>query len=197
MVKNGQKYLKKEVVEMKKIIGFAKIFAKIFFGIDDPKEMRKRGLTMAVAIPAIRWMDWMLMGATATLVAFLKRFSLGDVVIFFVLWTGNIILSGAVVFANDKSGVDLTAMEAVRRLTDAAIAKSKVTGIILEVLIIFRLLIWDGPDQFIIFLRGRLNSKMTKILVFVSASGFQMAIWTYLYILGYENFTELFKAIIN
>ncbi|OPY78766.1 MAG: hypothetical protein A4E65_02124 [Syntrophorhabdus sp. PtaU1.Bin153] len=178
-----------------RIINFVRRFAKIFFGAESPDEMKRKGIAMAVAIPAVRWIDWILAGLTATLVAFFKEKGLGNVLIFFILWLGNIALSGAIVFANDKTKIDLTAMEAIRRLVDAAIAKSKFTGVILEILILGRLLIWDGPDQFIIFFRFRLKNPIAKIILFILASGFQMMIWTFLYILGYENFKELFKAI--
>jgi hypothetical protein len=86
-------------------------------------------------------------------------------------------------------------MEGLRRLINAGIEKSKVSGLIIETLIIVRLIIWDGPDRFVIFFRSRLNSQQSKVAIFVIASAIQMAIWTAIYVAGYENFSEVFKSL--
>jgi hypothetical protein len=148
---------------------------------------------MMLVVPAIRWGEWALMGATASLVAMLKLYGVGDVSVFFILWIGNLVLSGAIVKFNDSTEVDITLMEGLRRLVDAAFVKSKIAGIVIEALVLIRLIIWDGASYFIIFFRSRITKRSTKILIFVAASGIQMAAWTMLYIAGYNKFSDLLK----
>ncbi len=172
-----------------------KKFSKIFFGAESIEEMKKRGLALSLAVPAFRWADWALVGATATLVAFLKQFNLSDLAIFAVLWIGNILLSWSIVFANSKSEIDFTLMEGLRRLINVSLEKSKLTGTILEALIFMRLLIWDGADHIVIFFNHKLSSKLLKATTLIVCSAIQMSIWTVLYVYGYNNFLELFEKL--
>jgi len=172
---------------------------KIFFGVENAAEMRKKGLALALVVPAVRWGEWALVGATATLVALLKticikEYCFTDIGIFFVLWIGNLFLSGGIVKLNQSlADVDVTLMEGLRRLIDAAIHKSKLWGWILEAVILVRLIIWDGAAYFIIFFHKRINMQWKKRAAFILASGVQMAIWTVLYLAGFNSFSELFK----
>jgi hypothetical protein len=162
--------------------------------------MRKRGLSMALIVPAIRWGEWALLGATGTLVIILKSanfwgYELTDLEIFFILWIGNMLIEASMVWFNDKVDVDVTLMEGLRRLVDTAFLKSKIAGLIIEIIVVIRLVVWDGSGYFIIFFRDRLSKKATQLAFFVLASGFQMAIWTALYVAGYKGFSELFKKL--
>ncbi|NTW89349.1 MAG: hypothetical protein HGB37_00320 [Candidatus Moranbacteria bacterium] len=165
----------------------------IFFGVDSPEEMKKKGLVLSAAVPAIKWVDWVLVGATATAVGFLKNQGFPEWGIFLILWVTNMALSASVVIAAEKTSLDLTLMEALRRLIDAAIEKSRVTGLMLESVVLIRLLLWDGADQFVIFLKRRIPNFRLLAVVFVMASAIQMAVWTVLYGLGYDNFSDLFR----
>jgi hypothetical protein len=174
-----------------------KKFLQIFFGVSSVEEMRKRGLSMALIIPAIRWGEWALLGATGALVTVLKSvsfwgFQVTDIGIFLILWIGNMAIEASMVWFNDKVDVDVTLMEGLRRLVDNAFLKSKIAGLIIETIVVIRLVVWDGSGYFIIFFRDRLSKKATQLVLFVLASGFQMAIWTALYVAGYEGFLELF-----
>jgi hypothetical protein len=171
-----------------------KTLLKIFFGFDNVVEMRKRGLSMALIVPAIRWGEWMLMGMTASLVVLLKTYNLGDVEIFFILWIGNLVIATAMVKFNDSTDVDVTLMEGLRRLVDAAFQKAWFAGLVIEIIVLIRLIVWDGAGYFIIFFRNRIEALSVKIAVFIIASGFQMAVWCVLYIYGYDNFSSLLKT---
>ncbi|MDD5464451.1 MAG: hypothetical protein PHP62_04840, partial [Candidatus Moranbacteria bacterium] len=170
-----------------------KTLAKIFFGVDSFEEMKKRGFSMMLIVPAIRWGEWVLLGTTASVVIALKAWGFGDVSIFFILWIGNLTIEFLMVEFNDSTEIDVTLMEGLRRLVDTAFTKSIFAGIVIEALVILRLVIWDGSAYFIIFFRNRLQSRTVKNGLFIFASGFQMAVWTGLYIYGYNNFSELFK----
>lgn len=170
-----------------------KTLAKIFFGVDTFEAMKKKGFSMMLIVPAIRWGEWMLLGITGMLVVILKSWGIGDVSIFFILWGGNLVIETAMVLFNDSTEVDVTLMEGLRRLVDMAFQKSIIAGSIIEIIVIIRLIIWDGAAYFIIFFRNRLTGKFAKISLFIFAAGFQMAVWTLLYICGYNSFWELVR----
>lgn len=167
-------------------------FISVFLGAESVEEMRKKGLTLSLAVPVIRWMDWVLMGATASFVGFLKFHAVPEWVIFLILWILNMVLSASVIFAAVKTGTDLTLMEGLRRLVDAVIGKSKTAGLMLEAVVIGRLLLWDGADQFIVFLKRRIVGVPARVAAFILVSGFQMAVWTVLYGAGYDSLSRLF-----
>lgn len=171
-----------------------KALAKIFFGVDSYAEMKKRGFSMALIVPAIRWSEYMIMGATATLVAILKAWGLAELSIFFIIWIGNLIISASIVKFNDSTEVDVTLMESLRRLVDAAFQRSKFAGVVIEILVLIRLIIWDGAPYFIIFFRKRLEKKSTQLMLFITVSFVQMAVWTLLYSRGYDGFSDLLKT---
>lgn len=164
-----------------------KKITQTFLGAEDSVEQKKKGAMIAVLFPAYTWFHWALVGVAVSITAFLKHHAVSGLIIFLVLWIGNMIICGAVILFNDESGIDLTLMEGTRRLIDKAIQKSRFAGLLVETLIIIWLIVWDGPDMFIIFYRQKLNGKALRFLAFIAASAFQMAIWTKLYIIGYTD----------
>lgn len=175
----------------------AKKFAKFFLGVDDESILMEKGLEVGLLFGALNILDYTLVGVTAVIVGFLRYHELSEVQIFLILWIGNMILSGTTVYAQRKTGIDMTLMEGLRRVVNAAIEKNRTKGLLLESLIITRLIIWNGPDQFILFFHERIVTRGGKAAMFVFASAIQMAVWTGLYSIGYDSFTELFKAIVR
>jgi len=157
------------------------------------KEIVKKGAATVVLVPSLRFLDWILVGASITLFSALKFKGLNDLSIWLVLWILNMLLSGAVVLFNDRIKVDLTLMQTLRKAVNTLISKSRTIGYIAEAVIVMRLLVWDGPDQLIIFLRDRLGSGPVILLCFVISSGFQMFLWATLYGYGYDGITDALK----
>ena len=165
----------------------------LFLGTRHSQDAKRNSLKLAVAFPATRGLDWLLVGCTAGLVGLLKKINMPDSLIFVILWAGNMLLSGMVVYIGRKTRTDLTLMEGLRRLIDKTIERSKKIGLLIEAVLFIRLIIWDGADQFIIFFDKRLKTMAVKVAVFVLVSGIQMAIWTALFVKGYESLSQLFS----
>jgi len=160
------------------------------------KERRSGKLLLtAILAPSFYAMEWALVGVTAGLVTFLKYRGLSDMALWFALWGLNLLFSAAVVIFSDRFRIDLTLMEALRKLTNATSRKSRLAGYFMELAIFIRLLLWDGPSQLLIYFRERIPSSMLRGCLFVGAGGLQMLIWVKLYIVGYENIGDLLKAI--
>jgi hypothetical protein len=65
-------------------------------------------------------------------------------------------------------------MQTARKFINALIERKKMAGYFLELAVVLRLLLWDGPDQLFIFFRERLRSKVIQACFFITSSGVQM-----------------------
>jgi hypothetical protein len=153
---------------------------------------RRRHLLTAAAVPSFYLAEWLLVAASASVFSLLRLRGLADREIWLVLWAANLAISGTLVRCNDLLRVDMTLMQGLRKLTDAAIHKTGGFGRLLELVIFVRLLLWDGPCQLLIFFRNRLPSPLLRVGFFVAASGLQMFLWAQIYELGYQGITDFF-----
>jgi hypothetical protein len=157
------------------------------------KELLEKGALTAILFPSFRFMDWLLVAATASIFSLFKYYGFTEYLIWIILWILNLLLSWAVVLFNDRIKVDVTMMQTLRKFINFLISKTKKIGYLLEVIILGRLLLWDGPDQLFIFFRDRIPSKLIRVCFFVSASGIQMFIWSMIYAFGYDSLSKLLK----
>jgi len=155
----------------------------------------KRGVATAVLVPSMRLLDWLLVGGAMGLFSVLRFNGFSDQSIWLIFWPLNLVVCGAVVIFNDRIKVDITLMQTVRKIVNALTRKTRMLGYLLETIVVARLLIWDGPDQLLIFFRERLRRGIVQIIFFISASGIQMYIWTKFYGYGYEGLTDIFKKL--
>ena len=164
---------------------------QFFLGTDQAEKMVNKGISVKLVLPVMRWFEWTLVAVTMSLVWFLKINGLDDWEVFTVLWMGNMLISGSVFISSDRSGIDLTLTEALRRLIEAVLAYSKLTGYLLAAVAVGRLVIWDGPSCFLMFFRSILGSELKKGLTFIFIAALQMAIWTKVCILIYHNLIHI------
>lgn len=152
---------------------------------------RKSYLLMAVLIPSFYITEWILLITSAAGFSWLVHQGYSQKQIWIIFWVGNVLLSGGAVICNDRLNIDITLMQALRKLTECTQRKTLSLGILLEAGIFVRLLLWDGPCQLLIYFRTRLPSTTLRILLLIAASSIQMYVWTKLYFLGYDNIMEL------
>jgi hypothetical protein len=168
-------------------------FVAVDEGLTD-ESLIKKGATTAILFPSFRIMEWLLVAATATIYSLFKYHGFADFSIWLILWAFNLILSSSVILFNDYIKVDITLMQTARKFINALIEKKKVAGHLLELVIVLRLLFWDGPDQLFIFFRERLRSKLIQVCFFIISSGLQMFVWAKLYSYGYDGISDLIKT---
>ena len=167
-------------------------FVAVDAGLTD-ESLIKKGAATAILFPSFRFLEWLLVAATATIFSLFKYYGISDYTIWFILWTLNLILSGSVILFNDYIKVDITLMQTARKFINALIERKKIMGYLLELAIVLRLLFWDGPDQLFIFFRERLRSKVVQVCFFTISSGFQMFVWAKIYSYGYDGISEIIK----
>jgi small basic protein len=157
------------------------------------KSVGGKAVLTALLVPTVYALDWVLVGLTAALVGGMVAAGAREWQIWLVLWALNLILSGAVILGGDRLGVDLTLMQGVRRLVDMAVRQSRAVGRTIEAAVTIRLLLWDGPDQLLIFMRPRCSSRTARAVLFIAAGGLQMLLWTRIYLLGLEGIGDLLR----
>jgi len=158
-------------------------------------ERQQHNLLLATLVPSFYLAEWLLVAATASAFSWFHHLGYSQGLIWLFFWAGNLILSSAFIICNDLLRVDITLMQGLRNLTEAARKRSTIFGSILELGIFIRLLLWDGPCQLLIYFRARLPSTMAQVLFLIIASGVQMFVWTKLYTLGYDGIGELLSSL--
>ncbi len=153
----------------------------------------KKGAATAILFPSFRFMEWLLVAATATIFSLFKYYGFTEYAIWIILWSLNLLVSGSVIVFNDYIKVDITLMQTARKFINALIERKKIVGHLLELMIVLRLLFWDGPDQLFIFFRERLRSKVIQICFFILSSGLQMFVWAKIYSYGYAGISDIIK----
>jgi hypothetical protein len=168
-------------------------FVAVDEGLTD-ESLIKKGAATAILFPSFRLIEWLLVAATATIFSLFKYYGLTEISIWLILWALNLILSGSVILFNDYIKVDITLMQTARKFINALIERKKMAGYFLELAVVLRLLLWDGPDQLFIFFRQRLRSKVIQAFFFITSSGVQMFVWAKIYSYGYDGISDLVKT---
>lgn len=159
------------------------------------KFLGKNRVLTAICAPSFYLMELGLVATAASLFSILKNQGFSLTEIWLIFWLLNLSISVTVIRVNDRLEADITLMHSLRMLIDAAIVRSRWIGLTLEIVIVIRLLIWDGPSQLLIFFRNRIKTGWRRSLFLTGASGLQMFIWTDVYSIGYDHFLPFLKKV--
>lgn len=170
--------------------------AKAFFDIKSDDDVASG--SKKVAITAARrvvyvFLDYWAAFACASIVGFLNYWELSFWLIVMATWLFDFVVATAFLVASEKSGHDITLGEAFRRAVDAIRSNSKVAGWGALVYINAKAVIWDGPEQVVIFFKKEIGSMLGMVGVLVFLTFFQGLFWAVVYSLGYETVSELVK----
>ncbi|NTW15150.1 MAG: hypothetical protein HGA38_02130 [Candidatus Moranbacteria bacterium] len=150
-----------------------------------------RVATAAIKRTAYVVADYWLAILSAWIVGFLTYRGLGFWQIALVMWVYDLVVAFVFLYANEKSGHDITLAESFRRAVDELHRHSKFTGMLVLLGVVLRATIWDGPEQVVIFFRKELRTmfRMSALLVLITSG--QAIFWTWIYGLGFEGVSEL------
>lgn len=167
---------------------------KAFFAPKDSESLGKKGAKTIVAAGLYSaYHYWVIMPVAIALVTIMNDHGFAYWAIFVIMWILNAANGALVLKVNDLSEKDITLSEGSRRVVDATISKNNFVGIFSEMWMLFKLTMWDGPAELIIFLRPRIKKrKMLAMIIFLIAAGLQMLLWTAVYIKGYDSLSQLF-----
>lgn len=139
--------------------------------------------------------DYWLAILSAWIVGYLTYRGLGFWQISAVMWGYDLVIAFFFLYANEKSGHDITLAESFRRAVDELHRHSKLTGTVVLLGVVLRATIWDGPEQVVIFFRKELGSLTRMSLLLILITSGQALFWTWVYGLGYEGLSELFASL--
>lgn len=91
-----------------------------------------------------------------------------------------------------KSGQDITLGEAFRRAADVIHAKNRLAGYLTFLLVSIKAIIWEGPEQIVIFFR--LNGAARIVIALVVLSLIQGLFGAWLYSTGYDGVAALVEG---
>jgi hypothetical protein len=128
----------------------------------------------------------------AAMVAFMKYHGHDYWTIFLAAWAYNFLAAAAFYLLQTKSGQDITLGEAFRRAADVIHAKNRLAGYLTFLLVSAKAIVWEGPEQIVIFFR---LSGATRILIsLVVLSLIQGLFGAWLYSTGYDGVAALLSA---
>ncbi|MDO9231120.1 MAG: hypothetical protein Q7U36_01410 [bacterium] len=171
---------------------------KAFFDISRDDDLgagaKKVAVTTARRIVYI-FFDYWFSIACAALVGLLNFWGLSFWKVVFITWVFDFTIAFGFMTISEKSGQDITLGESFRRAAEAIKANSKIMGHFAFVYLNIKAIIWDGPEQVVIFFKKEIGGTKKMTLILVGLTFIQGFFWAWVYSLGYENVSELIRNI--
>lgn len=138
---------------------------------------------------------WIMIASGVFIVIMDQRFGYGPIGLFLLMWAFDIVVALAFIIFWKLTGRDVTLGEGYRRAVDAIHSGSRVIGYIMFALVLIKATFWDGPERIVIFFHKEIRTAIRMLFILLVLTAAQAAIWTPIYVLGFENATELFSHI--
>ncbi len=172
-----------------------------FFGIQSHDSNTKAGYKVGkiIAQRVIYTMaDYWLMALSAAFIIVVDK-ALGYewFGLFMAMWGFDIVVACAFVAIWTRTGEDVTLGESYRRAADAIHAESRIAGYLAMAGVCIKASFWDGPEHIVIFFHKEIGNEGRMLAVLLALTAIQAAIWTPVYVLGFDTASELFTHIMN
>ena len=182
-------------------VAFGGRVLKSFFDVRDKDSHFEMGAK--VTLTGVRRLvysvtDYWLMIVSASFVILMdQQFGYGPLGLFLLMWAFDIIVANVFIVIWKRTGEDLTLGEAYRRAADTIRNESKFAGYITFVGVVIKASFWDGPEHIVIFFNKEIKSEIRMLFILLILTAIQAAIWTPIYVLGFETASELYKYLLN
>jgi hypothetical protein len=134
-------------------------------------------------------MDYWVAILLAAMVALMKYRGHDYWTIFFATWAYDFLAASAFYLVQTKSGQDITLGEALRRSADIIHGENRIAGYLTFMLVSVKAIVWEGPEQIVIFFR---LAGATRIMIsLVALSLVQGLFGAWLYSTGYDGVAAL------
>ena len=94
-----------------------------------------------------------------------------------------------------RTGIDMTLAADARRANNQLFSDSKVAGRIGYTFFLVKGIVWDGPEEIIIFFYKEIQDRRILPITLLVISAVQAALWGFVFIWGYETLKWLFSLI--
>lgn len=182
-------------------VAFIKKIFNAFFGIHKDDDIGNAGIKVTHTLlrrMAYGIADYWLMAASAIFIIMMDRqFGYGPAALFLLMWAFDLAVANVFIVIWKRTGEDVTLGESYRRAADAIYSDSRIAGRLAFVSVVAKATFWDGPEHIVIFFNKEIRTEFRMLLILLVLTGIQAAIWTPVYVLGFETGAELYTYGIN
>ena len=140
---------------------------------------------------------WLMIASGAFIIVMDQRFGYGPVGLFLLMWAFDIIIAFAFVILWKWTGKDVTLGEGYRRAADTIYHGSRIAGYFAFASVVLKAAFWDGPEHIVIFFHKEIRTMIRMGFVLLVLTAIQAAIWTPIYVLGFETIPELYHYLLG
>lgn len=167
---------------------------KAFFEIGDRDTVvsssKKVSITAARRVVYL-FADYWIALFCAGLVGTMKYWDRPFYEIFLATWGYDFVIATAIMVASEKSGHDFTLGKSFRRAADVIRSSHKIAGYLAFIFLNAKAIIWDGPEQVVIFFKKEIGNVSKMVLWLLTLTSIQGLFWALIYSLGYDSISEL------
>ncbi len=172
---------------------------KAFFSINEEDTSATAGTKIAKTA-AMRTIyavaDYWLMALSAVFIIAVDKLVGRDWFLLFIsMWVFDLAVAYLFVLTWKRTGEDVTLGESFRHAVDAVRTKSIAAARVAIGLVCLKATFWDGPEHIVIFFSKELGRDTLILLTLLALTAVQAAIWTPLYILGFDSIVDFSKYI--
>jgi hypothetical protein len=134
---------------------------------------------------------WLMVLAGVFIVLMDKQYGYEPLVLFLLMWAFDIVVANTFVLIWQRTGEDVTLGESYRRAADVIHSGNKYAGYLAFAMVVLKASFWDGPEHIVIFFHKELKTEFRMSIIILGLTAVQAAIWTPIYILGFETISQL------
>lgn len=181
------------------LVTFIASISKAFLDIhdsDNPFQRARKASEAVIARAVYAIADyWLMIASGAFIIIMDQRFGYGAVGLFLLMWAFDIVVAFAFVFLWKLTGKDVTLGVGYRRAADTIYNGSRVAGYLAFAVVVIKATFWDGPEHIVIFFHKEIRTMLRMGLALLVLTAIQAAIWTPIYVLGFNTITDLYEHI--
>lgn len=187
------------VLWLNRLMAILAIGTKAFFGIttvDNGATVGKKVTIAAALRSAYAYIDYLLWIASAAFIVIVDKITgFGWFGLFMMMWAFDIAVSCALVAFWKNTSVDITLASSFRRAVDAIHTAAPAAGMIAFIFTMVKAAVWDGPEAVVVFFEKELKTNVRMLLALLALTAVQAAIWTPIYVLGFDTIAELIQHV--
>lgn len=174
---------------------FSARVTRAFFNIQQTDSLKESGYKVAkVGVQRVMYSisDYWLMALSAVFIITMDRqLGYGPMALFLLMWAFDLVVANAFVAIWQRTGEDVTLGESYRRAADEIHTSHKLAGYLAFAGVVVKASFWDGPEHIVIFFHKEIKTNFRMFLALLGLTAIQAAIWTPIYVLGFDTITEL------
>lgn len=179
---------------------FSARVSKAFFAIEEADttmtsgiKVGKTAIRRVVYSVADYWLSFL---SAAFIIMMDRQFGYDALGLFLLMWAFDLIIANTYVAVWQRTGEDVTLGESYRRAADVMYHDSKIVGYLAFLGVIVKASFWDGPEHIVIFFNKEIKTNFKMFLALLGLTALQAAIWTPIYVLGFDTITQLIDYLI-